>query len=588
MALDGIVLKSIQFELESILLNCKIDKVYQPEKDELVIQLRGQGSNLKLLISASSNNPRIHIFKGSKKNPQTPPMFCMLLRKNIGGGRIVNISQENFERILNIDIQTTNELGDTIIRRLIIEIMGKHSNIILVDQNTNKVIDSIKRITPDMSRMRQILPGKIYQLPPVQNKTSILDIDENSFKHLLSTQNEASLTYKFLYQNILGLSPLIARELCNIAHINENLSLGELSLSDKNSLYISVIRLQNIINNKYFKPSITSDITTQQVLAFSCIELSQFSNSENKVYESISDVLEIYYKKRDLFERLKQKSMNLRKSIQTQLERNYHKRTNQLNDLNAASKREQYKIYGELIMANLHLIEPGANNFECLNYYTNETVEIPLDSKFSASKNAQKCFKKYGKLKTAFKLVQDQLKHTNHTIAYLENILNAIDQCEGVEELSDIIEELSSEGIIKNKVTRKSNKKYKTQSKPYHYVSSDGIDIYVGKNNFQNDFLTLKLADKNDLWLHAKNIPGSHVIVKCDLDSLPDSTLEEAAALAAYYSKARNSSTVPIDYTLRKNVKKPNSSKPGMVIYETNFTIYITPNESIINNLNKI
>lgn len=594
MALDGIVLKAIQHELESSILNYKIDKVHQPEKDELILHLRGQGQSLKLLISASSNNPRIHLFEDNKLNPQSPPMFCMLLRKNIGGGRIIKVSQESFERILNIDIQTTNELGDVVIRRLIIEIMGKHSNIILVNQESKKIMDSIKRITPDMSRLRQILPGILYTLPPAQDKISILDLNETVFSKLWSSSDENTLAYKFVYQKILGLSPLIARELIKTAHIDETSTLKSLNSKDKNSLYVAIMRLQNIITNNYFKPSIAQDLNSSKVLEFSCIELFQFDNSKNIQLNSMSEVLATFYKRRDLFERLKQKSVNLRKSIQTQLDRNYHKRKNQFSDLNDASKRDLYKIYGELLMANLHLIKPGDDSVKCLNYYTNEEIEIPLEVKFSATKNAQKYFKKYTKLKTAYILVQEQLKQTETTISYLENILNSIDQCAGIGELSDIIEELSNEKIIKNKENikngkkAKSKKKYQSKSKPYHYVSTDGVDMYVGKNSYQNDYLTITVAEKNDLWLHAKGIAGSHVIVKCSLDDISDQTLEEAAMLAAYYSKSRESAKVPVDYTSRKYIKKPNSAKPGMVIYDQNFTLFITPNESIINNLQQL
>jgi predicted ribosome quality control (RQC) complex YloA/Tae2 family protein len=586
MALDGIVLRALTCELKEKIINSKIDKIYQPEKDELVFNLRGFGENFKLLLSASSNNPRIHFFHDQKTNPQVPPMFCMLLRKHIAGGRIVDIRQEHFERIIYIDIQTTNELGDQVIRRLIVEIMGKHSNLILVNNESGKIMDSIKRITPDMSRLRQILPGMTYELPPAQDKISLLELSQENFNDILKNSNASSLVYKFLYQNILGLSPVLAKELCKTAYISENLMIGELDSKLKNSLFISLIRLQNIINSNYFKPSIAYDDSTEKVLEFSCIELSQFRDSKNISYDSMSDVIEIFYKKRDLFERLKQKSVNLRKTIQTQLDRNLHKKSNLLADMDSAKKRDKYRVYGELITANLHLAQNGDESLECLNFYTNEMITIPLDPRFSPAKNAQKYFKKYSKLKTANILLEEQLVQTQSTIDYLENVLISIDQCESKDELQDIFEELSAEKIIKSKSNKK--KTYKSKSKPYHYVSSDGIDIFVGKNNYQNDNLTLRFAEKDDLWLHAKNIPGSHVIIKSNLDDLPDRTLEEAAMLAAFYSKARNSSTVPIDYALKKNVKKPNSAKPGMVIYENNYTIYITPDELTINNLKKL
>ena len=582
MSFDGIVTRAVVDELKSSLIGGRIDKVYQQEKDEILIQVYNKGSNYRLLISASSNNPRVYLTKHSKKNPETPPVFCMLLRKHLSGGIILNVKQYNMDRIIIIDASSIDELGLTTEKRLIIEIMGKHSNIILVDKN--KIIDSIKRVREDMSRIRQILPGLIYEYPPLQDKKNPLNFTKNEFMQLLNNDKRSIKLYKFFYFNYIGLSPLVSKEICFRSNIDIDRPIQSLTTNECERLYITFESLiLDVIMNKYNPLYINND--SNDLVAFYCLELYQFGSMNKNFLPSISDVLDSAFRRIDIQDRILQKSHSMRKIVQSRFDRAISKLAKQKEELLESTDRKKYKIYADLISANIHLIPKGVNHIELENFYDENLtkLDVPLDFKISSVQNAQKYYKKYSKLKNAENLLLEQIPETEDEIEYLENVLVSIDNSFEVEELDEIKNELIKEGYLKDnsKNKRRKNKEEKLSS-PYHYISQNGFTIYVGKNNRQNERLTLKVANHDDIWLHVQKMPGSHVIIKKDNNDIPNTTLEEAAILAAYYSKARNCNNVSVDYTMKKNVKKQPNSKPGMVVYDNYKTINVNPDKEII------
>lgn len=582
MALDGLVIHSIVDELHKKLLGGKIDKVYQPENDEIVLHIRNNKENFKLVLSCSASNPRVYLASDYKKeNPINAPMFCMLFRKYIQGGNIVNVSQVDFERIIKISVESFDELKEKTTKDIIIEIMGRHSNIILTHSSNNKIIDSAKRIPPSVSRVRQILPGQTYVLPPKQDKLNpINEISLNTFVDTLSSFDGP--IFKAIYSKFLGISSVIAKEICFRANIDENLLVSEISSDDISKIYREFHNLFKYIKDNIYNPCMVIDTSIDKVLDFSCINLSLFSNLSIINDDSISKILENYYATKDIKDRIHQRSSDLRKSISIKLDRLYNKLNKQEKELIESENADIYKIKGELITSYIYMIEKGMESVEVANFYDPEykNIKISLNTNFTPSENAQKYFKKYNKLKTAKKEITSQMEITKEEIDYLENIMLSIENCENLAELMDIREELGKVGYLRSK--NNSKKETKLTTKPHEFVSSNGFKILVGKNNKQNDHLTLKVASNEDIWMHTKNIPGSHVIIKTEGKEVPDETIFEGAMLAAFFSKSKMSSQVPVDYTKKKNVKKPNGAKPGMVIYDTNNTIYVTPTEELV------
>ena len=582
MALDGLVIHSIVDELHKKLLGGKIDKVYQPENDEVVLHIRNNKENFKLVLSCSASNPRVYLASDYKKeNPINAPMFCMLFRKYIQGGNIVNVSQVDFERIIKISVESFDELKEKTTKDIIIEIMGRHSNIILTHSSNNKIIDSAKRIPPSVSRVRQILPGQTYVLPPKQDKLNpITNISLNSFVDTLSSFDGP--IFKAIYSKFLGISPVIAKEICFRANIDENLLVSEISSDDISKIYKEFHNLFKHIKDNIYNPCMVIDTSIDKVLDFSCINLSLFSNLSIINDDSISKILENYYATKDIKDRIHQRSSDLRKSISIKLDRLYNKLNKQEKELIESENADIYKIKGELITSYIYMIEKGTESVEVSNFYDPEykNIKISLNTNFTPSENAQKYFKKYNKLKTAKKEITSQMEITKEEIDYLENIMLSIENCENLAELMDIREALGKVGYLRSK--NNSKKETKLTTKPHEFVSSNGFKILVGKNNKQNDHLTLKVASNEDIWMHTKNIPGSHVIIKTEGKEVPDETIFEGAMLAAFFSKSKMSSQVPVDYTKKKNVKKPNGAKPGMVIYDTNNTVYVTPTEELV------
>lgn len=590
MSFDGVVTKAVIEELNEKILGGKIDKIYQPEKDELIINIHNRGKNHRLLISASSNNPRIYLTKNSKKNPTNPPMFCMLLRKYLSGGLILNIEQYGMDRIVLIDISYLDELGQSSEIRLIVEIMGKHSNIILLNKENHVILDSITRVTGEMSRIRQILPGTKYEYPPSQDKIDPLHGAKEGFFQLIRDSKDNLAILKFFYFNYTGISPLLSREICFNADIDIDRPIGSLEQLELESLYSAFSKILEYIKSKNFNPIyITNQL--DEIIAFYALDLYQYGGQDKHYSNSISDILDISYRRRDISDRISQKSQSMRKSIQTKLDRATNKLVKQKEELIESQNRKNLKVYADLISANAYKIPRGIDSIALENFYDEHmsVINIPLDIKSNPIENAQKYYKRYSKLKNAESLLLKQIPETKEEISYLEHVLIAIENATEVEELDEIKDELIKEGYIKDGSRNKKKKKQEAKlSSPHHYISKDGLHLYVGKNNRQNEHLTLKFAHRDDIWLHVQNIPGSHVIIKKDNRDIPHSTLEEAALLAAYYSKGRNGNNIAVDYTEKKNVRKMRNAKPGMVIYDNFKTIIISPYKDKVNDIKKV
>lgn len=567
MAFDGIVIANLVKECRDTILGGKINKIAQPESDELLITIKNQKNQYRLFLSASASLPLIYFTASNKSSPLTAPNFCMLLRKHIGSGKIVNIWQPGLERIINFEIEHLNELGDVCRKLLIVEIMGKHSNIIFCDSD-GKIIDSIKHVSMQMSSVREVLPGRTYFIPETQQKTDPLTVTEEEFTaRIFSKPVKLS---KAIYSSFTGISPCAAEELCFRASLESDQSASSFSELEQRHLFHQFELFTDDIKSGNFHPNIV--FSGKEPVEFSALFMQQYHDLKTVSYSTVSEMLETYYSVRNTLTRIRQKSSDLRRVVQTALERNSKKYDLQCKQLKDTEKREKYRIYGELLNTYGYGLEEGAKSLEALNYYTNEMIQIPLDPTMNAQENAKKYFDKYSKLKRTYEALSTLTQETADEIAHLESISTSLDIALSEEDLVQIKEEMMECGYIKRRYT---GKKVKITSKPFHYLSSDGYHIYVGKNNLQNEELTFKVASGSDWWFHAKGAPGSHVIVKANGEELPDRTFEEAARLAAYYSKNRNSEKVEIDYIQKKHIKKPNGAKPGFVVYYTNYSMVI-------------
>ena len=573
MAFDGITVAALTAELKKTLIGSRIYKIAQPEADELLLTLKTtDGGQKRLFISADASLPLLYFTNYNKQAPMTAPGFCMLLRKHLQNGRIVDVSQPGLERIIRIHIEHLNEMGDLCRKMLVVEIMGKHSNIIFINDE-EMIIDSIKHISGMVSSVREVLPGRNYFIPITQEKADPLTVTKEAF-HAAVT-GRAMPIYKALYTSFTGLSPVISQEICVRAGIDGDASTAVFTQADDGAvllsrLYTAFLTVMTSVKEGTFSPSIFYE--NGAPVEFSALPLISYEMNEKKEFASISELLEQYYAEKNKITRIRQKSADLRKIVQTALERNVKKYDLQIRQMQDTEKKDKYRIYGELLNTYGYGVAPGAKSMEALNYYTNEMITIPLDPQLSPSENAKKYFDKYGKLKRTYEALTTLTAEVKEEIDHLESIQNALDIALLEEDLTQIKEEMIESGYIRRKG---GTKKAKITSKPFHYLSSDGFHIYVGKNNFQNDELTFKFAVGNDWWFHAKGMPGSHVVVKTNGEELPDSTFEDAARLAAFYSKGKGLEKVEIDYTEKKNVKKPNGSKPGFVVYYTNYSMMI-------------
>lgn len=567
MAFDGIVVANLVHELKSELLNGRIAKIAQPEADELLLTIKSPSGQRRLYLSASASLPLIYLTENNKPSPMTAPNFCMLLRKHIANGRIVDIYQPKLERIIYFTIEHLNELGDLCRKNLIVEIMGKHSNLIFCTED-GTIIDSIKHVSAQMSSVREVLPGRTYFIPDTMEKSDPLSITPEEFTAVL--QSKPLPLSKAIYTSFTGISPITAEEICFIAGIDSSLPPKELSADIMQHLYNQFTLYFTNVKEGAFRPAIY--YLGKEPKEFASLPLTHFTEYRRVEFDKISNVLETYYAAKNTITRIRQKSSDLRHILQTALERNRKKYDLQIKQLKDTENRDRYKIYGELLHVYGYNLEEGAKTLGAFNYYTNEMIQIPLDPMLSPQENAKKYFDKYNKQKRTYEALSSLIQETSDDIRYLESVRTALDIARSEEDLAEIKEELIAAGYMKRKFTKK---KQRIKNKPLHYISSDGYDMYVGKNNFQNEELTFHFANGNDWWFHAKQAPGSHVIVKTKGEELPDSTFEEAGRLAAYYSSMRNADKIEIDYVEKKHVKKPSGGKPGFVVYYTNYSLII-------------
>lgn len=556
MAFDGIVTRAMVRELQDRILLGKIEKVYQPEADELVFHIHTKNGNVKLLASVGSAHARVCFITENPVNPPAPLAFCMLLRKHLQGGRITEITQKDSERIIEISLETLNELGFTMSKKLIFEIMGKHSNIVLMDIASGKIIDSIKRVSFDVNRVRQILPGMIYQYPPSQDKIPFLEISAEQLEALPADG-------KAILRSVGGIAPAFAEELALRAGVQRSGYLSDV---------LAAIESPNHADARVYLDESGAPID------FYPVPLSELEkNCRVERFGDLSSAMEFYFGKKESSNQGRQKSHDLIRSVNALLDKMYLKKKRLSEDLLKAENSEDLRLYGELLTANIHLIQPGMKSVEVTNYYDGSTLTIPLDVKLSPSKNAQHYFKKYGKSKTAIKEKQIQLDENEAEIKYLESVLSFLENTDDVAEIESIRAELVETGYIRRRRQAGGFKEKKYKPVPYRYTLSNGMSVLVGRNNKENDILTFKTAGNKDLWLHTKDIPGSHVIVQSGGAELDEEAVWEAAAIAAYHSKARTSENVPVDYVQIKYVKKPAGAKPGMVIFTNNRTVYVNP-----------
>ncbi len=573
MAFDGITIANLVHELKGALEGGRISKIAQPEKDELLITIKNNRENYRLQISASASLPLIYLTGKNKTSPLTAPNFCMLLRKHIGSARILSITQPGLERIIEFHLEHLDEMGDLCRKRLIAEIMGKHSNIIFCRED-GTILDSIKHVSASMSSVREVLPGREYFIPQTIAKADPLTVSETDFLALLA--GAPMPLQKALYSRLTGISPIMAQELCCLASLDSDHPANALTEPEMLHLYHTLTLLMEDVKAGRFAPAIVYEgetPTEYAALPLTCFDGPRYSRKE---YASISALLEDFYASRDAITRIRQKSADLRRIVQTALEREYKKYDLQSKQLKDTDKREKYRIYGELLNTYGYELTGGEKSFTCLNYYTSEEITIPLDPQLTARENAQKHFNKYNKLKRTYEALSRLTQETRQEIDHLESISSSLDIAQTESDLVQIKEELMEYGYVKKR--RAGDKAPRITSRPFHYISSDGYHIYVGKNNYQNEELTFKLANGNDWWFHAKGIPGSHVILKVQgQEEVPDRAFEEAGALAAYYSKGRDNDKVEVDYIQKKHIKKPAASAPGFVIYHTNYSLVASP-----------
>lgn len=555
MAFDGIITAAMTKELQDNIILGKIDKIYQPEADELVLNIHTRDGNKRLYATVDSAAACVRLIESNPLNPSTPLAFCMLLRKHLQGGRIISVEQRESERIIEISLETLNELGFTVSKKLIFEIMGKHSNIILLDMTTGKVIDSIKRISIDVNRARQLLPGKIYEYPPAQDKVayktaSAMELDN------------AGETGKAILSKIGGISPSVATELVEKENRREFLD--------------DVIAE---IDSGTFVPRVYED-DKGVPREFHVMALTEFEEACTcKTFDSLSHALTYYFENKTQSNRARQKSHDLVKSVQASLDKVLLKKQRLSEDLLNAENSENLRLYGELLTANMHLLKPGMSEVKVTNYYDGSEVTIPLDPRFSPNKNAQSYYKRYGKSKTAIKEKRIQLEENQESIDYLESVLTFLNNTDSIAEIEEIRSELEETGYVRRRRQAGRAKQKKFKANPHEYETSDGFKLLVGRNNKENDVLTLKTASKSDYWFHTKDIPGSHVILLTAGRQITETAIYETAAVAAFHSKARDSENVPVDYVLVKHVKKPAGAKPGMVIFTNNKTVWVNPAE---------
>lgn len=583
MPIDAVFLESLRCELQEQLLACRVDKVQQPERDTILLSMRGPNGGGKLQLTASPNHPRIQLTSLSFENPAQPPMFCMLLRKHLTGGRLVSISQPPLERLVELTFDCIDEMGTPCQKKLILEIMGRNSNLILTGVD-GRILDCLRRVDFEMSEQRQVLPGLYYHLPPAQGKRSPWDASEEELRALLCAQKTQKMADSFLLETFGGLSPLLCRELAYAVFGQVDLDLSQLTDAQREDAAGKLFAALDRLHTGKRTPVIL--VRDERPWDFTCIPIRQYEDLiTQEPQPSFSALLDTFYAKRDSLERMRQKTQALRKTLTNLHNRTARKLANQQKELEATFDREHLRRLGDIVTANLHVISRGQARLTAVDFYDPEMkeIDIPLNPAISPQQNAAKFYKDYQKAKTAEKVLTEQIAKGEAELSYLASVLDELSRVESERDMQDIRQELTEGGYLRE--TGQKKKMKLPASKPMVFRSSDGFEILVGRNNRQNDLLTCKMAQKQDIWLHTQKIHGSHVIIACAPETPPDRTVTEAMQLAVYFSQAREGQNVPVDYTRVKNVKKPAGAKPGMVIYDHYSTAVVTPDAALAEKL---
>lgn len=588
MPLDAVCLRAVLSELNTRIAGARIEKVYQPDREEIVLQLRGSQGACRLLFSASPSAPRIHLIEQNRENPATPPMFCMLLRKHIQGAKIVSLTQPSLERMAVLELDTNDEMGVPVKRYLIAELMGKYSNLILKGED-DRIIDSIRRIDGDISGKRQILPGLFYRMPPAQeHKVDPLTVSGAGIAAAVSQAEGEMGLDKWLLSSFCGLSPLLCREIAYRATGETGKPVSMLSAEDRMKLCEVFEDFLSYVREDKARPYLLVKAEDKTVFDFTCLPITQYGllmRLDTK--PDFSSLLAAFYEKKGQTERMHRKAGDMLRTVTAARDRLVRKLAAQRQELTKTHDREKYKRKGELISANFYQLEKGMRTAKVIDYYDPECpeIEISLDVRLTPQQNAQKYFKLYNKAKTAEQMLTEQIEQGTQELDYLESVLASIDEAENEADLAQLREELTQTGVLSHKQQRNMRRQKPARSAPYEYRTTDGFSVWAGKNNLQNDLLSMKTAFKSDIWFHTQKIHGSHVILITDGKQPTDEAMTQAAMIAAYHSKARTSSLVPVDYTEVRNLKKPSGAKPGFVIYHVYQTAFVTPDEALIESL---
>lgn len=587
MPLDAVCLRAVVTELDEKVRGGRVDKVYQPDRDEIVLSIRGTRGALRLMITAEPSAPRMHLIDANRENPAAPPMFCMLMRKYVQGAKIVSIHQPELERVAVIDLDTTDEMGVPVRRQLVCELMGKYSNIILKGDD-GRIIDAIRRVDGDISGKRQVLPGLFYRMPPAQEgKDDPLTLTGAELVARLSGDEEKKLD-KWLLGGLCGMSPLLCRELAYRAVGETGRPAGSLTPDERKKLAEVFDEFVQGVQAGAFHPMLLTRREDHAVQDFSFLPIRQYEGlMELTEMDSFSALLAAFYEKKGQAERMRRRAMDMIRTVTAARDRLARKLGAQREELEQTQNRDEYKRMGELIAANFYQLEKGMTRAKVIDYFdeTCPEIEIELDIRLTPQQNAQKYFKLYNKAKTAEEMLTAQIAEGEAELSYLESVLQSIDEAENERDLAQLREELVQTGVLSHKQTKNKRQQKPAASVPFEYRTSDGFSVWAGKNNLQNDLLSMKTAYKSDIWFHTQKIHGSHVILVVDGRQPTDTALTEAAMIAAYHSKAKHSSLVPVDYTEVRNLKKPNGAKPGFVIYHVYQTAYVTPDEAKIESL---
>lgn len=585
MPLDAVCLLGTVREIDARIVGGRIDKIYQPERDEIVLSIRLMHGGVKLLLSVGAGAPRMHFIETARENPAAPPMFCMLLRKHLQGAKIVSVTSPDMERMAIITCDTVDEMGVPSKKYVAVELMGKYSNIILYDAE-GRILDAVKRIDGDTSGKRQVLPGLFYRMPPPQDKSNLLEVSRVGVTAAIHAAQDDTAIDRWILGHFKGLSPLLCRELACRACGETEKQMCDLTDSERASLADVFADFVQMIEDNRLKPYLLTRAEDGEVFDYTVMPVTQYGAlMQNTQAESFSKLLADFYEKKSSVERIRRRAQNMTHTIQNARDRVRRKLAAQRKELSSSQKRDKYKRRGDLITANLYQIAPGSRKVKVIDYFDPNCpeIELDLDIRLSPQQNAQKQFKLYTKAKNAEEKLTEQIMQGEQELLYLDSVLEAITEAENLTDLAQIHEELVATGYLSAKQDKKKRRHAKpVQGKPFHYRTSDGFDIFAGKNNTQNDLLTLKTAFKSDMWFHTQKIHGSHVILVCDGREPTNEAMTEAAEIAAWHSQARGSAQIPVDYSQVRNIKKPNGAKPGMVIYHVYQTAFVTPEEKKI------